>query len=400
MSDAILVFNAGSSSLKFAIFELDDTFRVHVRGSISSLDSNPRMRLAEGTDGQSSEIPVDSEGFDVKSAAGLVLSHLSGRGFLNAVKTIGHRIVHGGGEFEGATMLDDAVIAQLHKLIPLAPLHQPRNLEIVAEAAKALPEAKQYGCFDTAFHHSRPRIATLYGLPRELAGQGMVSYGFHGISYAYIASRLRENFGGDAGGRTIVAHLGSGASLCAMEKGSSVATTMGFSALDGLIMSTRCGSLDPGIVLHLLQDRGMSADDILELLYNKSGLLGVSGISGDMQTLLASKEPSAREAVDLFVYRAAQQMAVMASSLGGLDTLVFCAGIGEHSALIREKIAEATRWLGVEIDPARNARGDEDITASGSKVNVFTMATDEELAVAKEIRSLCTSAYFAACQTH
>lgn len=391
MTEAILVLNAGSSSLKFAVFELADNLPARVRGSISSLDSKPRMKLSEGVDGTGVEVPVDGKLIGIKAAMDLVLDQLSRRGYLNGVKAVGHRIVHGGGEFAGATLLDDAVVERLHQFIPLAPMHQPRNLETIAAAAKALPEARQYGCFDTAFHHCRPRIATLYGLPRNLAEQGVVSYGFHGISYSYIAARLREKYGGNAGGRAIVAHLGSGASLCAMHKGASVATTMGFSALDGLVMGTRCGSLDPGVVLHLLQERRMSAEDIVDLLYNKSGLLGLSDISGDMQVLLASIEPSAREAVDLFVYRVGQQVASMASSLGGIDTLVFCAGIGEHSPVIREKIGAATGWLGVEIDRTRNGRGDEDISASGAKVRVLVVPTDEEHAVAREVLSLRSS---------
>lgn len=391
MTEAILVLNAGSSSLKFAVFELADNLPARVRGSISSLDSKPRMKLSKGVDGTGVEVPVDGKLIGIKAAMDLVLDQLSRRGYLNGVKAVGHRIVHGGGEFADATLLDDAVVERLHQFIPLAPMHQPRNLETIAAAAKALPEARQYGCFDTAFHHCRSRIATLYGLPRNLVEQGVVSYGFHGISYGYIASRLREKYGSDAGERAIVAHLGSGASLCAMHKGASVATTMGFSTLEGLVMGTRCGSLDPGVVLHLLRERRMSAEDIVDLLYNKSGLLGLSGISGDMQVLLASNEPSAREAVDLFVYRVGQQVASMASSLGGIDTLVFCAGIGEHSPVIREKIGAATGWLGVEIDRTRNGRGDEDISASGAKVRVLVVPTDEEHAVAREVLSLRSS---------
>lgn len=392
MPGAILVLNAGSSSLKFAIFELQGDLPVRVRGSVASLDSKPKMKLSESVGANSIEVPVDGDAIDIKGAMSLVLEQLSCRGYLRSVGAVGHRIVHGGGVFEGATVLDDTVVERLRQFIPLAPMHQPRNLELIAAAMKALPQAQQYGCFDTAFHHSRPRIGKLYGLPLDLAEQGIVSYGFHGISYGFIARRLREKYGSDAGGRSIVAHLGSGASLCAMHRGVSVATTMGFSALDGLIMGTRCGSLDPGVVLHMLQEKHMPAEDIVELLYNRSGLLGLSGISADMQVLLASNEPSAREAVDLFVYRASQQIACMAASLAGFDTLVFCAGIGEHSSLIREKIGAATGWLGVKIDQERNRRGEEDITARGSAVRVLVMSTDEEYAVAREVLSSLTSA--------
>jgi acetate kinase len=259
------------------------------------------------------------------------------------------------------------------------------NLEIVALAAGLLPRARQVGCFDTAFHSARPRIATLYGLPRTLTDAGIVSYGFHGVSYGYIASCLVDRYGAQAGNRAIVCHLGSGASLCAMREGRSIATTMGFSPLDGLVMSTRCGSLDPGVVLHLLQDGTRSANDVVRLLYEQSGLLGVSEISGDMQALLASDDVRAAEAVDLFVYQAGRQIGSLAAVLEGLDTLVFTAGIGENSAVIRERICRAARWLGVQIDHERNRRGDQLISAAGSTVDVLVMPTDEERAVAEQI---------------
>ncbi|MBA8903152.1 acetate/propionate family kinase [Phyllobacterium sp. P30BS-XVII] len=384
MPKTILVLNAGSSSLKFAVFELAGDPTLHVRGSISALDANPRMKIYEAGS-EDIEVPVKGETMDIKTAMALVLDQLSCRGHLKSVVAVGHRIVHGGGEFADITVLDQHVINDLRKLIPLAPMHQPRNLEIVAEAMRALPKAIQYGCFDTAFHHSRPRIASLYGLPRSYADHGLISYGFHGISYGYIASRLRAKYGHLAGGGCIVAHLGSGASLCAMQGGVSVATTMGFSTLDGLLMGTRCGALDPGVVLYLLQEQGMSADAIADLLYNQSGLLGISGLSADMQVLINSTEIMAKEAIDLFVYRTSQQIGAMAASLGGVDTLVFCAGIGENSPLIREKIGAATKWLGVKIDKDRNWKGQEDITASHSKVKVLVIATDEELAVAQDV---------------
>jgi acetate kinase len=263
---------------------------------------------------------------------------------------------------------------QLRALVAFAPMHQPRNIEIIDAARAALPSATQFGCFDTAFHHNRPHVAKLYGLPRALTRSGIMSYGFHGISYAYIASQLKSRFGKKAGGRAIVAHLGSGASLCAMNEGVSVATTMGFSPLDGLVMSTRCGSIDPGIIIHLIQDRGMKIEDVSRLLERESGMLGVSGISGDMQALTESRDASAQEAVDLFVYRAARELGAMAS-LQGLDTLVFCAGIGEHTPFIREKIGEAVHWLGVEIDSDRNWRGDERISSFQSEVDVLIIPT-------------------------
>ncbi|TJW32564.1 MAG: acetate kinase, partial [Mesorhizobium sp.] len=238
-------------------------------------------------------------------------------------------------------------------------------------AASLLPQAMQIGCFDTAFHSARPGLAKLYGLPRAMSEAGIVSYGFHGLSYNHVASKLRDRYGAGAGGRAIVAHLGSGASLCAMNAGTSVATTMGFSTLDGLVMSTRCGALDPGIVLHLLQDRKLSSDELASLLYEQSGLLGVSGISGDMRTLIGSQDPFAAEAVDLFVYRIGREIGSLAAALGGLDTLVFTAGIGENAPLVREKIGAAAGWLGVGIDRERNRRGEETISLDGSGVDVL-----------------------------
>ncbi len=388
MTDTVLVLNAGSSSLKFAIFEMAGGLPACIRGAISSLDYKPKMKVSDCAEKGSIELDVGRDNLDIPEAMDLVLKQLAIRGHLDFVKAIGHRIVHGGREFKVATVLNENVIGHLRELVPLAPMHQPRNLEIIAQAARALPQAMQYGCFDTAFHHTRPHITTLYGLSHQFTEQGIISYGFHGISYDYIASRLREKYGSDAGNRAIVAHLGSGASLCAMNRGLSVATTMGFSTLDGLIMATRSGSLDPGVVLHMLQEQHLSAQEVEDILYNRSGLLGVSGISGDMETLLASNQPSAKEAINLFIYRISQQIASMAAALEGMDTLVFCAGIGEHSPLIREKIGEVTRWLGVEIDQTRNWRGDEDITATSSKVNILILPTDEERAVAKEVLPL------------
>ncbi|MBB3146857.1 acetate kinase [Phyllobacterium trifolii] len=388
MANAILVLNAGSSSLKFAVFQHKNGLPPLLRGNISSLDKNPQMKIMVGDSTQAKHVPLDMESSDIKGAMELAVDEISNRSLAPAIKAVGHRIVHGGSEFTRPTVLDASVIDRLLGLVPLAPMHQPRNLEIIDGAARAFPKAIQFGCFDTSFHFGRPRLATLYGLPRALEQEGLKSYGFHGISYAYIASQLKSRHGAKAGGRLIVAHLGSGSSLCAMKGGKSVATTMGFSTLDGLIMSTRCGSIDPGVVLHLLQQRGMSVEEVVQMLYNEAGMLGVSGVSGDMQALIDSDEPSAKEAVDLFVYRAGREIGSMAAALSGLDTLVFCAGIGENSPLIRQRIGEAARWLGVEIDAQRNWRGDERISAARSAVEVLVIPTDEEKAVAVELTKL------------
>jgi acetate kinase len=388
MADAILVLNAGSSSLKFAVFERLAELPVLMRGSFTSLQRKPRMSVSVAEDEQPTRTDLPDGTIGTEEALELILAEVERNGLLQSVSAVGHRIVHGGRDFTAATILDPPTLEALGALARLAPLHQPHNLEIVELAARFLPKAMQIGSFDTAFHAERPRLATLYALPRELTESGIMSFGFHGISYGHIATQLRARYGPGAGGRAVVAHLGSGASLCAMREGKSVATTMGFSPLDGLVMSTRSGSLDPGVILHLLQDRKMPADEISRLLYDRSGLLGVSGITGDMQTLVESGDPRSTEAIDLFVYRAGREIGSLAAALGGLDTLVFTAGIGENSPLIRQKICEAATWLGVTIDAERNRQGDERIGASGSVVDVLVIPTDEERTVAAQILSV------------
>lgn len=384
MSDALLVLNAGSSSLKFAVFAALADLPLLAKGGVSSLAENPVLKISLGTE-RPVETQLGSRPLDVREAVRRVVEELGGHNYFARIRSVGHRIVHGGRDFTGAVVLDKPTMAALHRLVPLAPLHQPINLEIVEEATALFPSADQHGCFDTAFHTTRPRMATLYGLPREMTEAGIVSYGFHGLSFSYIAGRLRERDRNKAGGRAIVAHLGSGASLCAIKDGKSVATTMGFSPLDGLVMSTRSGAIDPGAVLHLLEERKMPAAEVTDLLYRHSGLLGVSGISGDMRALLSSNDPAAREAVDLFVYRAGREIGSLAAALGGLDTLVFTAGIGENAPEIREMIGTAAAWLGVAIDPERNRAGETSIGAPGSSVEVLVIPTDEERAVAEQV---------------
>ncbi|MEP7453432.1 acetate/propionate family kinase [Phyllobacterium sp. SB3] len=386
MTETILVVNAGSSSLKYALFEQSEELRPLLRGSISSLDEKPRMTVSAGGGNRTVDIDLNDGAINIKQAMNQVIAHLADRDLLRKVTCVGHRIVHGGQHFKSAVLLDEPTMKQLRELAPLAPMHQPRNIAIIDTVQAVLPSTRQFGCFDTAFHHTRPQLAKIYGLPRELTDSGMISYGFHGLSYSYIASCLKARFGAEAGGRVIVAHLGSGASLCALVNGASAATTMGFSPLDGLVMSTRSGSIDPGVILHLLQHRKMAVEHVAHLLQSESGLLGVSGVSGDMQALIASKQPSANEAIDLFVYRITQAIGSLAASMSGLDMLVFCAGIGEHSPLIRAKVGEGAGWLGVEIDAQRNSRSDETISSVDSKVKVLALPTDEERAVAKELR--------------
>lgn len=388
MSDAILVLNGGSSSLKFAVFQGRDDLPLLVRGGVSSIGQRPRLHVAPTAMTPSFDRSLGDEPISIGKAFEAVASHLEDRGLLRRVGRVGHRIVHGGREFVRATLLDKSTLDALHRLEPLAPIHQAVNLELVDLARRLLPGALQAGCFDTAFHATQPQLARLYGLPHEMSDQGVVSYGFHGLSYGHIASELRDRYGAAAGGRTIVAHLGSGASLCAMKAALSHATTMGFSTLDGLVMSTRCGAIDPGVLLHLLRDRKLSSDELADLLYERSGLLGVSGISGDMQTLLASKEPAATRAVDLFIYRVGREVGSLAAAIGGLDTLVFTAGIGEHAPVIRQRICETAGWLGVALDGELNAKGEGLVSAPDSLVDVLVIAADEERAVAAELLDL------------
>jgi acetate kinase len=301
---------------------------------------------------------------------------------------VGHRVVHGGSRFTGPTILNPQVLSELRKLIPLAPLHQPYNLAAIDAAFERLPGVPQVACFDTSFHRGQSPVAELIPFPRELREAGLQRYGFHGLSYEYIASALPEVAPEIARGRVIVAHLGSGASLCALKNGKSVDSTLGFTALDGLCMGTRPGSIDPGVVLHLFQGLNLSAKEVETLLYKKSGLLGISGISNDMRDLLGRSEPDARLAVDYFVYRAAKEIGALTAVLGGIDGLVFTAGIGENSAEIRQRICKSCAWLGLELDETANSNRGPQISGRHSKVSVWVIPTNEELMIARHTGSL------------
>jgi acetate kinase len=387
----IFVVNAGSSSVKFALFEDAGPLPLVLKGSVSGLPDDARLTMRSADGGQIVEVSLEDRPIDAAAALRRVIAELRGRAFLERVGAVGHRIVHGGRTFTSPTRLDAATIEALERLAPLAPLHQPFNLALVAVTQEALPHAAHAACFDTGFHATQPRLARLYGLPRALSDDGVLGYGFHGLSYAFIASTLRARYGSQAGGRVIVAHLGSGVSLCALAQGQSVATTMGFSVLDGPPMSTRCGTLDPGVVLHLIQERGMSPEAVRDLLYERSGWLGVSGISGDMPALLRSEDPRAQEAIDLFVYRVAREIGSLAAALGGLDRLVFTGGIGEHADVIRARICERAAWIGVRVDAARNTRADVVISADDSIVEVLVIPTDEERVIAEGVRASVAS---------
>ncbi|HTY68338.1 MAG TPA: acetate/propionate family kinase [Alphaproteobacteria bacterium] len=387
MPGVILVVNAGSSSIKFSAYRIGAGRppALQFKGQVEGIGSAPHMmaRDANGTMIAERRWPrgdaVTHEAiFEILGS--WVREHVGGDPLL----AVGHRIVHGGPTFAGPVRIDAKVLADLEALCPLAPLHQPHNLAAVRAITATSPALPQVACFDTAFHHGQPALARRFALPRELHDAGIRRYGFHGLSYDYIASALRARAPAVAAGSVIVAHLGAGASLCAMADGRSVDTTMGFTALDGLPMATRCGSLDPGVLLHLLQARGMTAETIEKMLYQKSGLLGVSGISGDMRELLASEDSRAGEAVELFVYRIAREIGALTASLGGLDALVFTAGIGEHAPEIRRRVCERIAWLGVALDAEANARGAERISTAGSRISVWALPTDEELTIVRQ----------------
>lgn len=366
MNDAILVLNAGSSSLKFSAFPAGGGDAL-LRGKVDGLGD-------------------DDAGHDRALAA--AFDRCRAEFGAHRLVAVGHRVVHGGVEFAGPVRIDAGVLAKLDALAPLAPLHQPHNLAAVRAVGRRAPHLPQVACFDTAFHRTRPEVAQRFALPRRFTDEGIRRYGFHGLSYEYIASVLPGIDPGAAAGRTVVAHLGNGASLCAMLGGRSAATTMSFTPADGLVMGTRCGDLDPGVLLYLMARHGMDARALEHLIYHESGLLGVSGISSDMRELLASPDPRAAEAIDLFVYRVGREIGSLAAALGGLDALVFTGGIGENAAPIRERVCRAAAWLGVEPDGAANDAGGPRISQPGSRAAVWVVPTDEELMIADHTRQV------------
>ncbi len=347
MSDAILVLNAGSSSLKFSVFPVNAGYGdLLLHGQVEALGTS------------------DSHDRALESVLERCKTQLGG----NRIVAAGHRVVHGGVKFASPVRVDPTVFAELEKLVPLAPLHQPHNLAAIQALSRKSPQMPQVACFDTAFHHTQPEVAQRFGLPRKFTDEGVRRYGFHGLSYEYIASVLPKLDPRAATGRTVVAHLGNGASMCAVLGGKSIATTMNFTPADGLLMGTRCGSLDPGVLLYLMTQHGMSASQLEHLIYHESGLLGVSGLSSDMRELLKSTEPHAAEAIDLFVYRIGRELGSLVAALGGLDALVFTGGIGENSAAIRERVCGEAAWLGA--------------------IAVHVIPTKEELMIANHTRHL------------
>ncbi|MGS4986874.1 acetate/propionate family kinase [Roseibium sp. RP-7] len=390
MDPVILVLNSGSSSIKFTLYSGDT---VQLKGQISGLGAQPHISLASRVsrtrvDRQLSADEGRSHGASLAALLPVLEQELGGR----SVDAVGHRVVHGGVTHTEPVRLTAEILEDLKALEPLAPLHQPHNLAGITAAREAFPEAMQVACFDTAFHRSHPWVNDTFALPRPLYDEGVRRYGFHGLSYEYICSYLKQAHPEIYTGRLVVAHLGNGASMCAIREGQSIGSTMGFTALDGLPMGTRCGQLDPGVVLYLLTTKGMSPDAVSDLLYKQSGLKGLSGISQDMRTLTQSDDPKAAEAIDYFVFRIRRELGGMAAVLSGLDTVVFTGGIGENAALVREKVCAGQEWLGLEIDPVRNEAGAETISTDTSSINVLVIPTDEEAMIRRHTERLLGSA--------
>lgn len=389
MTDDILTLNAGSSSVKFAVFAGDDVDgSAQIMGKIARIGRAPvfSAKNADGAVLTSHQLENLDPALSHEDLATLLLGWLEQQLEDRQLAVVGHRVVHGGQNFSQPVRIDAHVLSELHALAPLAPLHQPHNLAVIRAVGMWKPDLLQIACFDTGFHRTQDRLATLFALPRDLTDAGIIRYGFHGLSYDYVASVLPDHLGPKADGRVIVAHLGNGASMCALKDRKSVATSMGFTALDGLMMGRRCGTLDPGVVLYLLQSKGMDAAQIEDLLYKQSGLLGVSGISNNMQDLEGSSARTANEAIDLFVFRAVQTLAGLIPALGGLDAIVFTAGIGENSARVRRAICERLEWLGVALDTAANERHGPTISSASSAVDVLVLPTNEEAVIATACR--------------
>jgi len=391
MNDTILVLNAGSSSIKFTVFPAHgrpNRQDVICDGECEGIGHRVHFRAKDLT-GATLVDEYLADGTTHEQALAALLRWLEDHFADQQLIAAGHRVVHGGSLYTEPVLIDASVVAELRRLIPLAPLHQPHNLAAIEALARLHPKLSQVACFDTAFHHTQREVVTAFALPRRFAAEGIRRYGFHGLSYEYIASVLPGILGpAVAEGRVVVAHLGSGASLCAIHRRESVATTMGFTALDGLPMGRRCGNIDPGVVLYLMQEKRMTADEVSELLYNESGLLGVSGVSDDMRILLASGDPSARQAIDLFVYRIGRELGSMAAALGGIDALVFTAGIGEHSAEIRRRVCEDAAWLGVDLDQSANLSDTAMISSTGGRCSAWMIPTDEDLMIARHAWTL------------
>jgi len=390
MKQGILTINAGSSSIKFALFPLDHPIspEAEVSGQIDGIGAETTKMVAKNRAGERIADQL-LEGGKVSHAQAFdaLLKWFTASHANWQIVAVGHRVVHGGERYSKPTLIDDTVLGHLQSFIPLAPLHEPHNVAGIIALQALLPTVPQIACFDTAFHRSQPEVAQTFGLPRNITAEGIKRYGFHGLSYEYIARALPQH-SGRATGRVVVAHLGNGASMAAMVDRKCVATTLGFSTIDGLVMGTRCGNLDPGVILHLMETKNLSVKDMTKMLYKESGLLGVSGLSQDMRTLLASDKPEAAEAVNLFCYRIARELGSLAAAAGGLDALVFTGGIGEHAAEVRRRVCLQSEWLGIRVNPEANARHELRISAGNSSVDVLVIPTNEEWMMAHHAQTL------------
>jgi acetate kinase len=390
MSGVFLTLNAGSSSIKFAVFDSSPLSSIPmIRGKIAGIGEAPvfSAQNAENAVLDKDRLASLDAASTHESLIALLLPWIASHHGDKPLSGVGHRVVHGGQSCREPTVISQPVLKHLEALIPLAPLHQPHNISAIRAVAKWAPDLPQIACFDTSFHRTNDRLAQMFALPRHLSDEGIIRYGFHGLSYDYIASVLPDYIGDAAKGRVIVAHLGNGSSMCAMKDQKSVATSMGFTALDGLMMGRRCGALDPGVILYLMQAKGMSAPEIETLLYTQSGLLGVSGVSNDMQVLQNSDQPHNREAIDLYCYRAASNLAALIPAIGGLDALVFTAGIGGNSALVRQLICEQLEWLGIDLDDTANSGHATTISTQAAPVKTLVIPTNEEAVVANACRA-------------
>jgi acetate kinase len=390
MSRGILTINAGSSSIKFALFPLDHPISpiAEVSGQIDGIGAEETKMVAKNRAGERiADQLLNGERVSHAQAFDALLKWFTATYTGWEIAAVGHRVVHGGERYSQPTVIDAQVLTHLTSFTPLAPLHQPHNVAGIVALQTLLPNVPQVACFDTAFHRSQPPVAQMFGLPRAITAEGVKRYGFHGLSYEFIARALPEH-SSRADGRVVVAHLGNGASMAAMVNRKCVATTLGFSTIDGLVMGTRCGNLDPGVILHLMETKNLSVKDMTKMLYKESGLLGVSGISQDMRTLLSSDKPEAQEAVDLFCYRIARELGSLAAAAGGLDAVVFTGGIGEHAAEVRRRVCIQSEWLGIRLNPEANARHDLHISAGNSSVDVLVIPTNEEWMMAHHAQTL------------
>lgn len=387
MTKAILVLNAGSSSIKFTEYDYHggESFGVRSTGQIEGIGTRPHFKVRDGAGNvileDAWENPPLGKGhaYALERLAAFLDPRLPEDGLIG----VGHRVVHGGPEYSAPVVLDDHVLRRLETYVPLAPLHQPANLAGIGAAMEFLPGVPNVACFDTAFHRQHPLVADSYAIPQEFYDEGVRRYGFHGLSYEYIARAIHTQAPEIAGGKVVVYHLGNGSSMCAISDGRSMDSTMGFTALDGLAMGTRSGQIDPGVLLYLMQEKGMGGKQIEELLYKRSGLLGLSGVSNDMRDLEASADPRAAFAIEYYVYRIIRETGALAAAMGGVDGLVFTAGIGENAASIRERVCRGLAWLGLELDPAANAAHGPRISAPGSRVAAYVIPTDEEGMIAR-----------------